>query len=608
MAAATSTAPPADSVRARAPMVRPLFAHAALALGVASLLGVARQLAAPPRGVAVQDAAMAMLPTGVSPNALPSSAHLDWQPLDAARLAEWTGPYVLRYRVTFTAADTTRPHGIAVALRAAFVATWDGVPLPANGRVGTAPADERPGRVDWTAPVPAAHGGAGPHELRIVASSHRQGAHFGSADVRVSVAPVTALATSTLRAWLVPLLALGALAGALGGVLTVIGRSGTGRDARGLAALGGAAVLLTAAEAWRPLLGYAYPLHALRLRLVLLCTGLTMYLLVRYVQRRVADGGTLPARRGVALLPVAWLVFAVVSPTYDVATWSVHVTGMGVALLLIVRQREARRRLAMVATVLGTALVAAVLGGGAYLDGAYLIALAALLLVVVVEHGAFLRDRAARAQALEGDRLRLTAALVHRSIQPHWLMNTLTGLQELIEHDPPRASRVVELLADEFRTVSDVSRRRWIGGEEELALCRTHLAIVSHALPAPRVLAVHGETLLAEVAMPPGVLHTLVENALTHAGTAPPPGGDDLALACTVDRDDLVLDFDAPSGRGGDAARRGTGTQFVERSLEAAFPGRWSHRQQPGDGRWRVTLRVPLAAARAARAHVGRAA
>src|SRR5690606_2627850 len=114
---------------------------------------------------------------------------------------------------------------------------------------------------------------------------------------------------------------------------------------------------------------------------------------------------------------------------------------------------------------------------------------------------------------------------------------------------------------------------------EEIALCRAHLEIVGLA---------HGRTLAFDVdedvnthaiELPPGVLHTLVENGLTHAG----------ATACTAQPFRLhvqhgdgraTLELSAPLGmRVADAIPEGTGTRFVRASLEAAWPGRWSFAQ-----------------------------
>ena len=116
----------------------------------------------------------------------------------------------------------------------------------------------------------------------------------------------------------------------------------------------------------------------------------------------------------------------------------------------------------------------------------------------------------------------------------------------------------------------------------ELALCRNHLDIVSLALGQPIAFEVDADDI--DLLLPPGVLHAQVENALTHAG----------ARACTqqpfrlrVQRESgrKVLELRSPLGS---AAHRGqgTGTRYIEASLDAAFPGGWRFAQGPDGADW----------------------
>jgi LytS/YehU family sensor histidine kinase len=188
-------------------------------------------------------------------------------------------------------------------------------------------------------------------------------------------------------------------------------------------------------------------------------------------------------------------------------------------------------------------------------------------------------------------------------------MNTLTSLQELIEVDPPRASRLVDLLGEEFRLFTTSSRQLVIPASRELALCHTHLAIVSMALSAPRQLHVQGANLLEGVGVPPGVLHTLVENGLTHGGVHTPVGARDFHLDVRRSGDMLCLALTAPASRVlTSTPRQGTGTQFVESSLESIFPSQWTFTQGPVDGGWQSTILIPEADARRAYAEAPEAA
>nr|MBA3891965.1 histidine kinase [Gemmatimonadaceae bacterium] len=269
-----------------------------------------------------------------------------------------------------------------------------------------------------------------------------------------------------------------------------------------------------------------------------------------------------------------------------------------------------RRELLRIGGLLVTALAALLLAPVAYLDGLHLVALAALLVTALLAHARSLHDDVARAAVraaqLEAARQQLTAALLRSSIHPHWLMNTLTALQELIERAPPQASELVHRLADEFRLLRSVSERPTIPAAEEVALCRAHLAIVRLARDLSLDFVIRGEAVLSDVVLPPGVLHTLVENGLTHGALAGAGGGVAASALATFTLsaarlgDSVRLELSAPAGRGGRAARPpGTGTRFIEASLEAAFPGRWTFAHgmdgEAPDARWRSVLTVPAA-------------
>src|SRR3546814_19410817 len=63
---------------------------------------------------------------------------------------------------------------------------------------------------------------------------------------------------------------------------------------------------------------------------------------------------------------------------------------------------------------------------------------------------------------------RLELDLLKQHLKPHFLMNTLTALAGWIEESPHTAVRMVDALADEFRTLVDVfgrDRKRVVTGK-----------------------------------------------------------------------------------------------------------------------------------------------
>ena len=90
---------------------------------------------------------------------------------------------------------------------------------------------------------------------------------------------------------------------------------------------------------------------------------------------------------------------------------------------------------------------------------------------------------------------------------------------------------MIEALAGEFRLLSQVSDRPLIPLADEIALCRRHLEVMSYRVG--RAFTLRADNVDGATEIPPGVLHTLVENAFTHGRFS---GGEEFVL--TQWRDD----------------------------------------------------------------------
>ncbi|XGB21993.1 histidine kinase [Streptomyces sp. II-2-2-2] len=417
---------------------------------------------------------------------------------------------------------------------------------------------------------------SGTDEVVLLASSHHQWLKPRGADAFVAVGPAASIYGHGIGAWLIAALATGALGAAC--LYFLAAQRGRPRvpGARLLLALGFVGLALPVVEAWRPLVGYVYPWHGPRLLMLLVLHLAAAILLPAYLARRFGVAVPKPAR--VAYLATL-LALAAFLPSFD---------GRGAALLLLSlltsacvllrAHSEPDERWPILTLVVAGAL-AVPFARGIFLDGPYFLFLAVLMGFLLIRHAAQLRALDHHNALLREERARLSLQLLQRGIHPHWLMNTLTGLQELIEQAPMRASRLVESLAEQFDRLRESSTRPSVPVEEELALCRNHLDIVGLALDRHIGFEVEGEH--SGLWLPPGVLHAQVENALTHAG----------AVACAehpfrlrIQRDGNGWMLELRSARGTAPHRgQGTGTRYIEASLAATWPEGW-HFEQGADG------------------------
>ncbi|PBS12399.1 ATPase [Lysobacteraceae bacterium NML93-0792] len=513
---------------------------------------------------------------------------LDWRPLDHRTLAGWGGPYWLRWQFSAPAGHAGDPgYALRLSLGAASRSWWNDRPVADNGIVGRTAAEEHPGRMDVLRILPPSPA-TDTHELVVLASNHHQWFGFHTATAAAEVVSIETLGRHRTWSWLIAAFAMGALGAACLYFLAVQRGRSRMPGARLLIALGVVGLALPVVEAWRPLLGYAYPWHGPRLLLLLVLHLAAAALLPAYIACRFA----------VAVTPGAWIAYlgglvamAVFLPGFDTRSAAVLLSSLLASTWLLLRAHgEQEERLPVLTLVLAGAL-ALLFFGGAFLDGPYFLLLAVLMGFLLLRHAAKLRALDLRNAWLQGEHARLSLHLLQRSMQPHWLMNTLTSLQELIEQDPPRASRLVESLADQFERLRESSTRQRVPLDEELALCRSHLDIVGLALDRPIGLEIDAED--TDMLLPPGTLLAQVENALTHAGAA----------ACalrpfhlSVRRDNETWILELRSARGS-AARsgQGTGTRYIEGSLAAVSPGGWSFTQVPNGTDWYSRIELSCA-------------
>jgi len=555
---------------------RTLTALAVLLIAVAAWL----LLVAPPPGVHYYEAQEMAAATPGADGALPTAppTTLAWQPANQRELVQWRGPYWLRWRLPAPPAHQAADGALRISVRAATQPFWNGQPLAANGTVGRNADEEQPGQVDIIRVLPPSSRG-GTDEVVLLASSHHQWLKPRGADAFVAVGPAASIYGHGIGPWLIAALATGALGAAC--LYFLAAQRGRPRmpGARLLLALGVVGLALPVVEAWRPLVGYVYPWHGPRLLMLLLLHLAAAILLPAYLARRF--GVAVPKTARMAYLATL-LALAAFVPSFD---------GRGAALLLLslltsayvlLRARgEPDERWPILTLVLAGAL-AVPFAGGIFLDGPYFLFLAVLMGFLLIRHAAQLRALDHHNALLREERARLSLQLLQRGIHPHWLMNTLTGLQELIEQAPMRASRLVESLAEQFDRLRESSTRPSVPLEEELALCRNHLDIVGLALDRHIGFEVEGEH--NGLWLPPGVLHAQVENALTHAG-AGACAEHPFRLRIQREGDRWLLEL--RSARGTAPHRgQGTGTRYIEASLAATCPESWRFEQGPDGNDW----------------------
>jgi LytS/YehU family sensor histidine kinase len=189
---------------------------------------------------------------------------------------------------------------------------------------------------------------------------------------------------------------------------------------------------------------------------------------------------------------------------------------------------------------------------------------------------------------------RLEIELLKKNIQPHFILNTLTAVEEWIEESPKTAIQFIDSLANEFRIMSTMASKKLVPLKQELALCHSHLEIMSYRKGIKFELKIDIEN---HVDIPPACIHTLIENAISHNPYR--EGTIQFELKQIIDKTNINFIFKAPryakkQDTQAHSATIGTGLKYIQARLEESFSGKWKFTEEHDDNFWTTTISLPL--------------
>jgi signal transduction histidine kinase len=202
-----------------------------------------------------------------------------------------------------------------------------------------------------------------------------------------------------------------------------------------------------------------------------------------------------------------------------------------------------------------------------------------------------LQEAAERERSMEMAR-RLAAA----QLEPHFLFNTLASLQHWVETRDDRAAPTLRSLTGYLRATLPLFGRPLHPLADELAVLQRYLEVMQARLGARLRWSVEVDPALQSQPLPPGLLLTLVENAVEH-GVEPQLRGGRVVLAGRVEGDEAVLEVhdDGPGLPPG--AGDGIGLANCRERLALTCGPRAGLRLRSGEaGGCVATLRLPRAA------------
>jgi LytS/YehU family sensor histidine kinase len=207
----------------------------------------------------------------------------------------------------------------------------------------------------------------------------------------------------------------------------------------------------------------------------------------------------------------------------------------------------------------------------------------------------------AETELLERTVLEARMEALQAQIEPHFLFNTLASIDQLIQTDPPRASRMQQSLIRYLRSAMPQMRE---GGRPSLGqqvdLCSAFLEIMAVRMEGRLQPVVTVPDGLKSAVFPSMMLQTLVENAIKH-GLEPKSEGGRLEIGAEIVDGQLAVHV-LDTGLGFmPKAESGVGLANIRERLKALYNGSAELIiTVPPAGGTCATIRVPYEIARVA--------
>jgi signal transduction histidine kinase len=246
-------------------------------------------------------------------------------------------------------------------------------------------------------------------------------------------------------------------------------------------------------------------------------------------------------------------------------------------------------------------LLSLILGGiFRHPEPVFALIIASFIIKVVAggKHRAELTATAATQRAdteqLERTVLEARMEALQAQIEPHFLFNTLASIDQLIQTDPPRASRMQQSLIRYLRSALPQMRdggRPTLG--QQVDLSSAFLEIMSVRMEGRLQPVVNVPAGLKSAVFPSMMLQTLVENAIKH-GLEPKPEGGRLEIGAEIADGQLAFHVEDNGMGFMPKAAGGVGLANVRERLAALYHGRAELIiGVPATGGTRATIKVP---------------
>jgi sensor histidine kinase YesM len=430
----------------------------------------------------------------------------DWQHISFSELPQ-NQFFCLRAKVNIHRGSLSSTPSLLVGMLGSTDFRWDNKPLISNGSPARSYIDENPGTIKTLVRLPDDLLNDGEHVLSATISTFSVGKELDSIGYVLAIVDERKLANIVLFVSMLSAFFIGVLV-----ILFVIFQLvnwlyQAEKPYQIFSILCLSAALLLSVEQAKFWLDYPYNWHALRLSVILVLTFITSFLLPMFY---VAYFRLKQIKIWAACSLISLTIISLLNLSYDITSVALFFAALCWSLIINVLQiRQCGRGKAVsVLIIIGIGFI--IFYPEYFVEFGFAVFFIAIVLTMLV---ALIREmRQHKERSLKAERIK--TELLRRNMQPHFLMNCLTQLMELIETKPQDALVLISALSQEFRQLTQHSKQDYVPLSEEIALCKNHIQIMSIRYQKDYQLAVVGE--VEGIWVPSAILHSLLENCFTH--------------------------------------------------------------------------------------------
>ena len=459
----------------------------------------------------------------------------------------------------------------------------DGKALAMNGRVGNNATTEIPGNIEFWVSLSPEQLNAGSRRLLLKLSTHNAPPNLMQYVYGIFIQDQQEFFHHKQLMDLLPVMLAGGLA--LVAVILLIFTISLQQKSHWwiFCVLCASASILLMAEVWRSLIGYPYPSHILRLYVILFAAGIFSLLLPWYFLSLYQLGKILIWLIAIICL---MLILAAAPVSFDSKVYLMLFAALIVSFIIhLLAIKKSMQASTAGLVIISVSLVFIIWQRFYFSEQGFALVVCLLLMSLLyqlVQQFRYEKTKAAMAIQLENQ-------LLHRSLQPHFLMNSLALINELIYQSPKKAEHFIEALAAEFRLLNQYVRQPTISLLQELELCHNYVQLMTIRQQLPHQLIIDGDA--SSITIPPAVLLTLLENAFSHNKYQQA-----VQFNLKIDKQGawvtLILEFPVVQVRPHQGA--GIGNLYIEQSLQQVFAGKASCKLQILDSIGLVRIELPL--------------